>query len=86
VFSKVAAVWAQILAQGPGVALTASIPASIRCCRQSALTVLARSLQMDISWLSGGRMSAAVYAVVLLPISIAGLGVRGITLFKSLAL
>jgi uncharacterized membrane protein YbhN (UPF0104 family) len=87
VFAKVAEVWAQILAQGPAVALKASIPASIQALLSgAALAVLARSLQIDISWTSGIWMSAAVYAVVLLPISIAGLGVREITLVKSFAL
>jgi uncharacterized membrane protein YbhN (UPF0104 family) len=69
------------------VALKASIPASIQALLSgAALAVLARSLQIDISWTSGIWISAAVYAVVLLPISIAGLGVREITLVKSFAL
>ena len=87
VFAKVADVWTQILAQGIPAALKASVPASIQVLLSgAALMVLARSLQIDISWISGIWMSAAVYAVVLLPISIAGLGVREITLVKSFAL
>jgi uncharacterized membrane protein YbhN (UPF0104 family) len=87
VFAKVAEVRTQILAQGPGVALKASIPASIQVLLSgAALMVLARSLQIDISLTSGIWISAAVYAVVLLPISIAGLGVREITMVKSFAL
>jgi glycosyltransferase 2 family protein len=87
VFAKVAEVWIQILAQGPAVAFKASVPASIQVLLSgAALMVLARSLQIDISWMSGIWMSSAVYAVVLLPISIAGLGVREITLVKSFAL
>lgn len=87
VFAKVAEVWTQILAQGPTVAFKASIPASIQVLLSgAALMVLARSLRVDISLASAIWMSAAVYAVVVLPISIAGLGVREITLVKSFAL
>jgi glycosyltransferase 2 family protein len=87
VFAKVAEVWTQILAQGIPVALKASIPASVQVLLSGgALKVLAASLQVDISWVSGIWMSAAVYAAVLLPISIAGLGVREITLVKSFGL
>jgi uncharacterized membrane protein YbhN (UPF0104 family) len=87
VFAKVADVWTQIAAQGLPVALRASVPASIQVLLSgAALKVLALSLQIDIPWMSGIWMSAAVYAVVLLPISIAGLGVREITLVKSFAL
>ncbi len=86
-FAKVADVWSQILAQGMPVALKASVPATLQVLLSgAALMVLARSLQIDMSWMSGIWMSAAVYAVVLLPISIAGLGVREITLVKSFAL
>jgi glycosyltransferase 2 family protein len=87
VFAKVADVWTQILAQGIPVALKASVPATVQVLLSgAALMVLARSLQIDMSWMSGIWMSAAVYAVVLLPISIAGVGVREITLVKSFAL
>ena len=87
VFAKVADVWSQIAAQGLPVALRASVPASVQILLSgAALMVLASSLQVDISWMSGIWMSAAVYAAVLLPISIAGLGVREITLVKSFAL
>lgn len=87
VFAKVADVWTQIAAQGLSAALRASVPASIQVLLSgAALKVLALSLQVDISWMSGIWMSAAVYTVVLLPISIAGLGIREITLVKSFAL
>jgi glycosyltransferase 2 family protein len=87
VFAKVADVWTQIAAQGLPVALRASVPASVQVLLSgAALKVLALSLQIDISWMSGIWMSAAVYTVVLLPISIAGLGIREITLVKSFAL
>ncbi|MDP9084848.1 MAG: flippase-like domain-containing protein [Pseudomonadota bacterium] len=87
VFAKAAEVWTQILAQGPGVALKASIPASIQALLSgAALMVLAHALQIDLSWTSGVWISAVVYAVVLLPISIAGLGIREITLVKCFAL
>ena len=87
VFAKVADVWSQIAAQGVYVALKASVPASLQILLSgAALMVLASSLQVDISWMSGIWISAAVYAAVLLPISIAGLGVREITLVKSFAL
>ena len=85
--AKVADVWSQIAAQGVYVALKASVPASLQILLSgAALMVLASSLQVDISWMSGIWISAAVYAAVLLPISIAGLGVREITLVKSFAL
>jgi uncharacterized membrane protein YbhN (UPF0104 family) len=86
-FTKVAEVWTQILEQGPAVAMKASIPASVQVLLSgAALTVLARSLQIEIPWISGIWMSALVYLVVLMPISIAGLGIREITLVKSFAL
>ena len=48
--------------------------------------VLARSLHTDLSWPTGIWMASAVYLAVLLPVSIAGLGVREVTLVKSFAI
>jgi glycosyltransferase 2 family protein len=85
--AKIMAVWTQILAQGPAVAFKALVPASVQVMVSgAALMVLARSLQIEISWITGIWISAAVYGVMLLPISIAGLGVREFTLMKSFAL
>ena len=84
---KLAAVYGQILAQGPAVALKAAVPASLQVVISGgAMMVLARSLHTDISWTTGVWMSSAVYLAVLLPISIAGLGVREVTLIKSFAM
>ena len=84
---KLAAVYRQILDQGPAVALKAAVPASLQVVVSGgAMMVLARSLHTDISWPTGIWMSSAVYVAVLLPISIAGLGVREVTLIKSFAM
>jgi uncharacterized membrane protein YbhN (UPF0104 family) len=87
ILDKLAAVYGQILAQGPAVALKAAVPASLQVLISgAAMMVLARSLHTDISWPAGVWMSSAVYLAVLLPISIAGLGVRDVTLIKSFAI
>jgi uncharacterized membrane protein YbhN (UPF0104 family) len=87
ILDKLAAVYGQILAQGPAVALKAAVPASLQVLISgAAMMVLARSLHTDISWSAGVWMSSAVYLAVLLPISIAGLGVRDVTLIKSFAM
>jgi glycosyltransferase 2 family protein len=87
ILDKLAAVCGQILAQGPAVALKAAVPASLQVVISGgAMMVLARSLHIDITWTTGVWMSSAVYAAVLLPISIAGLGVREVTLIKSFAM
>lgn len=87
ILDKLGVVYAQILAQGPAVAVKAAIPASLQVVISGgAMLVLARSLHTDISWPTGVWMSSAVYAAVLLPISIAGLGVREVTLIKSFAM
>ena len=87
ILDKLAAVYRQILAQGPAVAFKAAVPASLQVLISgAAMMVLARSLHTDISWPTGIWISAAVYAAVLLPISIAGLGVREVTLIKSFAM
>ena len=87
VLDKLAAVYRQILAKGPAVALRAAVPASLQVLISgAAMVVLARSLHTDISWPTGIWISSAVYAAVLLPISIAGLGVREVTLIKSFAM
>ena len=87
ILDKLAVVYGQILAQGPAVALKAAVPASLQVVISGgAMMVLARSLHTDISWPTGVWMSSAVYLAVLLPISIAGLGVREVTLIKSFAI
>jgi uncharacterized membrane protein YbhN (UPF0104 family) len=87
ILDKLAAVCGQILAQGPAVALKAAVPASLQVVISGgAMMVLARSLHTDISWPTGVWMASAVYFAVLLPISIAGLGVREVTLIKSFAM
>lgn len=87
IMDKLAAVYGQILAQGPAVALKAALPASLQVLMSGgAMMVLAHALHSDISWMAGVWMSSAVYLAVLLPISIAGLGVRDVTLIKSFAI
>jgi glycosyltransferase 2 family protein len=87
ILDKLAAVYGQILAQGPAVALKAAVPASLQVLISgAAMMVLARSLHTDITWSAGVWISSAVYLAVLLPISIAGLGVRDVTLIKSFAI
>jgi glycosyltransferase 2 family protein len=87
ILDKLAAVYEQILAQGPAVALKAALPASLQVLISGgAMMVLSRALHTDISWMAGVWMSSAVYLAVLLPISIAGLGVRDVTLIKSFAI
>lgn len=76
----------RLLQLGPGVALRASLPAALQVLGSAvALSLLAHSLGVPLSWISAGWMSAAVYLVVLLPISVAGLGVREFTLIRCFA-
>ncbi len=76
----------RLLQLGPGVALRASFPAALQVLGSAvALSLLAHSLGVPLSWISAGWMSAAVYLVVLLPISVAGLGVREFTLIRCFA-
>jgi len=84
---RLLAVWHDLVRQGPRMALQAAIPASAQVILSgAALCFLARALGVELTLLTSVWMSAAVYVVVLLPISVAGLGVRDLTLIRSLAL
>ena len=86
-WGKLRAVQHDLLHQGPGFALQAAIPALVQVLLTgAALGFLARALSVDLSWVTAIWMAAAVYAVVLLPISVAGIGVRDLTLIRSLSL
>ncbi|HEY6454008.1 MAG TPA: lysylphosphatidylglycerol synthase transmembrane domain-containing protein [Steroidobacteraceae bacterium] len=81
------AMWHDFMRLGPRMAWRAAIPAAAQVALSGAATcVLARSLGIELSLITAIWVTAAVYAVVLLPISVAGLGVRDLTLIKSLAL
>lgn len=87
VFGKLRAVWQEMIDRGPLMALRAAIPATVQVILAgAAVAVLARSLNIEMSLVTATWIAAAVYAVVLLPISVAGLGVRDVTLVKSLGL
>lgn len=87
VIDKLHAVWHDVIDRGPRMALQAAIPATVQVLLAgAAVAVLARSLNIEVSLITAIWVTAAVYAVVLLPISIAGLGVREVTLIKSLGL
>jgi uncharacterized protein (TIRG00374 family) len=76
-----------IMRRGPGMVLRAAVPASAQALLAGAATaMLARSLGIDLTLLTAMWITAAVFAVVLLPISVAGVGVREVTLVKALAL
>jgi uncharacterized membrane protein YbhN (UPF0104 family) len=85
--AQLRAVWHEIMSRGPRMAWQAAIPATAQVILSgAALAVLARSLGIELSLLTAIWLSAAVYAVVLLPISVAGLGVREVTLLNALGL
>jgi uncharacterized membrane protein YbhN (UPF0104 family) len=87
VLTKVRAVWREIMSRGPSMVWHAAVPATMQVLLSgAAVSVLARSLGIELSLLTATWISAAVYAVVLLPISVAGLGVREVTLVKALGL
>jgi uncharacterized membrane protein YbhN (UPF0104 family) len=86
-FAELRAVHYEIIHRGPGMMLQAAIPAGAQVLLTGAATaVLAKSLNIDLPLLTALWITAAVYAVVLLPISIAGVGVREVTLTRSLGL
>jgi len=69
------------------MAWAAAVPAAAQVIFSgAAVSLLARALGVDLSLVTAIWICAAVYAVVLLPISFAGLGVRDMTLIKSFAL
>ena len=86
-FSQILAVWHVLLRHGPLMAFRAAVPAAVQAILAgAAVSLLAKALDIDLSLVTAIRICAAVYAVVLLPISLAGLGVRDLTLIKSFAL
>jgi uncharacterized membrane protein YbhN (UPF0104 family) len=85
--AKVRLVWHELMRRGPSMAFHAAIPAAAQVLLASAaVEVLASSLGIRLSLTSSIWITAAVYAVVLLPISVAGVGVREVTLTKALGL
>jgi uncharacterized membrane protein YbhN (UPF0104 family) len=85
--AKLWAVWHELMRHGPAMAFQAAIPATAQVILASAaVELLASSLGMHLSLMSAVWITAAVYAVVLLPISVAGVGVREVTLTKALGL
>ena len=81
------AVWHELLRRGPAMAWQAGIPAAVQVLVSGlALAILARALGVELPLLSAIWVNAAVYAAVLLPISIAGVGVREFTMLNALAL
>ncbi len=80
-------VWHELIKRGPAMAWQAAVPATVQVLMSGlALAVLARGLGVELSLISAIWVNAAVYAAVLLPISIAGVGVREFTLLNALAL
>jgi glycosyltransferase 2 family protein len=87
VLARLRAVHAEVMRRGPAMALQAALPASAQVILSgAAVAMLSQSLGFDLALVTAIWVSAAVYAAVLLPISVAGLGVREVTLLKSLAL
>jgi glycosyltransferase 2 family protein len=86
-FAGLRAVRFEVMQRGPGMVLRAAVPAAAQVLLSGLATaVLAKSLGIALPALTAMWVTAAVYAVVLLPISVAGVGVREITLVRSLAL
>jgi glycosyltransferase 2 family protein len=84
---SVKAVWHELMKRGPAMAWQAGIPAAVQVLMSGlALAILARALGVELSLISAIWVNAAVYAVVMLPISIAGVGVREFTLLNALGL
>lgn len=85
--SKLRLVWYEFMSRGPRMAWQAAVPAAAQVVLSgAAVSVLAKSLGIELSLVTAIWVSAAVYAVVLLPISVAGLGVREVTLVQALGL
>jgi len=84
---SIRAVWQELMRRGPGMAWQAGIPAAVQVLMSGlALAILARALGVELSLISAIWVNAAVYAAVMLPISIAGVGVREFTMLNALAL
>jgi uncharacterized membrane protein YbhN (UPF0104 family) len=87
VIAKLRAVWHEVVRRGPAMIFRAAIPAGAQVILAgAAVELLAGSLGIHLSLLTSIWITAAVYAVVLLPISVAGVGVREVTLTKALGL
>jgi len=68
-------------------AMVAVIPATVQLLLSSvALLCLAQAVGATLSWVSAAWISVLVYVVVLLPVSVAGLGVRDVSLISAFAL
>ncbi len=84
---RIVGVLRHLLLLGPVVALRAFVPATAQVFVAAAgLALLAHSVQAPMSWTSAVWISAAVYGAVLLPVSVAGLGVREFTLIGAFKL
>jgi uncharacterized membrane protein YbhN (UPF0104 family) len=84
---RIGGVIRQLLELGPRVALHAAFPATLQVFMSAAgLALLALATGVPLSWISAAWMACAVYAAVLLPVSVAGFGVREFTLINSFAL
>lgn len=84
---RITGVWRHLLLLGPAVALRAFLPATAQVFIAAAgLALLAHSVQAPMSWTSAVWTSAAVYGAVLLPVSVAGFGVREFTLIGAFKL
>jgi len=84
---SIRAVWHELMKRGPAMAWQAGAPAAVQVLMSGlALAILARALGVNLTLISAIWVNAAVYAVVLLPISIAGVGVREFTLLNALGL
>jgi uncharacterized membrane protein YbhN (UPF0104 family) len=77
----------ELMKRGPALAWQAAMPAAVQVLMAGvALDILARALGAELSLVTAIWVNAAVYAAVLLPISIAGVGVREFTLLNALGL
>jgi uncharacterized membrane protein YbhN (UPF0104 family) len=86
-FAALRALRHEAVSGGPGMIARAAIPGVAQAILAGAATaVLAGSLGFNLTLLTAIWITAAVYAVVLLPISVAGVGVREVTLVKALGL
>jgi glycosyltransferase 2 family protein len=86
-FARLREAWHEVMHSGPRMLWHAAIPATVQVVLSGAsISVIASSLGIGLSLITAIWLSAAVYAVVLLPISVAGLGVREVTLVNALGL
>jgi glycosyltransferase 2 family protein len=84
---KLQKLWRQLRYVGPRAAFEALLPATLQLVLSgAAMALIARSVGCELPWESGVWICAAVYVATLLPISVAGIGVRELTLVKCFAL